>query len=126
VTYSPISELFQDELYQYETPVVVILAKPWDTYTSQEQLLLQKILTSVKVDINGVRIITIPSLSLKSLDLFSRARVLIFGSETAEHIDLYQQTPAQGFIVIKADDLTGLDDSRKKNLWIALRSMFHV
>ncbi len=67
-----------------------------------------------------------PSLSQNSLLPFSPARVLIFGSETDEEIALYQQTPAQGFNVIRADDLTQLDDGKKKNLWIALRQMFGV
>ena len=103
---------------------MVVLAKSWETYSSEEHLLLEKILTSVKINLKSVQMIALPHLSLKSLAVFSPDRVLIFGSETEEEITLYQQTPAQGFIVIKADDLTQLDDSRKKNLWIALRQMF--
>jgi hypothetical protein len=113
-------------LYQYDTPVVVVVSKPWSSYTSDEQLLLNKILTSVKLNVNAVQMVSYHSLSLHALAPMSPGRVLIFGAQTDEEIPFYQQTPAQGFIVIKADDLTQLDDTKKKNLWIALRQMFAV
>lgn len=126
LSYSATSPLFQEEIYQYDTQVMVVLAKAWEEYTSEQQRLLEKILTSVKIDIHSVQMISLPIVSLTSLTNFAPARVLIFGSATKEDIGLYQQTPAQGFIVVKADDLTQLDDSRKKNLWMALRPMFGV
>ena len=123
MSYSPISQLFQEELYHYTTPVIVVLPKAWDEYHHNEHVLLTKILTSVRVDINTVQIISQPSLKLTSLAPFSPSRVLIFGSDTQEDIVSYQPVPAHGFTVIKADDLTQLDDSKKKNLWMALRQM---
>lgn len=126
MNHSAKSELFQEELYLFTTPVIVVLSKPWAEYQPEEQMLLKKILASVKVDMDAIQIVSQPSLALQSLVSFSPARVLIFGSDTGEEIVLYQPTPAQGFIVIKADDLTQLDDSKKKNLWIALRQMFNV
>lgn len=119
-----ISQLFQEELYQYSTPVIVVLSKPWLDYNDEDKILLQKILASVKVDLNAVHIISQPALALPSLLPFSPAKVLVFGSETDEDIGLYQSTPAQGFIVIKADDLTQMDEGKKKNLWIALKQIF--
>ena len=124
--HSALSILYQEELYQYDTPVVVVVSKPWSAYAGEEQLLLHKILTSVKLNMNAVQIVSYNTLSLHSLAPLSPGRVLIFGAHTDEEIPLYQQTPAQGFIVIKADDLTQLDDTKKKNLWIALRQMFAV
>jgi hypothetical protein len=126
VDHSALSSLYQEELYQYETPVVVVLSKSWFAYSEEEQLLLNKILTSVKLNIETVHVLSQASLSLQSLVALSPGKVLIFGTRTDEEIPLYQQMPAQGFIVIKADDLTQLDDTRKKNLWIALRQMFAV
>ena len=117
--------LFQEEVYQFSAPVAVVLSKAWDAYTSDEQLLLKKILSSVKVDFNAVQLLSRASLRLASMKIFTPARVLIFGSEIEnDDIPLYQPTPAQGFTVIRADDLTALDDQRKKSLWTALRSMF--
>lgn len=126
MNHSLLSRLFQEDLYYYTTPVVVVLAKAWDAYEPEEQGLLKKILTSVKIDIDAIHMVSMPSLSLKSLIPFSPVRVLIFGSETDGEIALYQETPAQGFTVIRAEDLTQLDDGSKKNLWTALRQMFEV
>ena len=67
-----------------------------------------------------------PSMDLESLKVFSPSRVLIFGSNLQEDVPLYQATAAQGFIVIRADDLSMLDDQKKKNLWLALRQIFGV
>jgi hypothetical protein len=120
------SPLFQEELYHFSSPVVVVLPRPWNSYSIEEHILLEKILTSVKIDMNAIHVVSRPSLSLAGLQPFSPARVLIFGSDTHPEIPMYQPTPAQGFIVIKADDLTGLDEGRKKNLWLALRQMFTV
>ena len=124
--HAAISSLYHEELYQFATPVVVVLPRLWSSYSVDEQLLLQKILTSVKLNVNAVQVVSYSSLSLQSLVPMSPGRVLIFGAQTDEEIPLYQQTPAQGFIVIRADDLTQLDDTKKKNLWIALRQMFAV
>jgi hypothetical protein len=126
VQHSTLPQLFQEDLYHFTTPVIVVLSKPWDDYPPAEQVLLQKILTSVKIDINAIQIVSRPSITLKSLLPFSPDRVLIFGSETEQEIALYQQTPAQGFIVIRADDLSQLNDDKKKNLWIVLRQMFGI
>ncbi len=126
MSYSVISQLFQEELYKYESPVIVVLARDWADYTSEQQTLLQKILTSVKINISSVQMICLPFISVNSLALFSPARVLIFGAKTNEEIGLYQQTPAQGFIVVRADDLDHLDENRKKELWTVLRQMFNV
>lgn len=118
--------LFQEELYAFTSPLVVILPKQWETYSTEEQSLLQKILTSVKLDLNAIQILAQPSVELKSLLIYSPSRVLVFGSTIREDVPLYSATAAQGFIVIRADDLNALDDQKKKNLWLALRQMFGI
>lgn len=123
---SALNYLFHEELYQFATPVVVVLPRAWDTYAAEDQLLLKKILTSVKVDINGVRMVIGPLIELNLLSIYRPARVLIFGGEQAEPREKYQQAAAQGFMVIRADDLNAMDDQKKKNLWTALRQMFGV
>lgn len=123
---SVLSHLFQEDLYLFSAPVVVVLPKPWESYDPEEQTLLQKILTSVKIDIGAVQMVVHPSIELASLKVFSPSRVLIFGSSIQEDIPLYEATAAQGFIAIRADDLSMLDDQKKKNLWLALRQMFGV
>ena len=121
-----LDHLFQEELYRFTTPVIVVLARPWESYTPEEQLLLQKILTSVKVDINSVKIVIGASIELGSLNVYQPSKVLIFGAEAGEPTEKYQEVAAQGFTVIRADDLSAMDDHKKKNLWVALRHMFGV
>ena len=123
---SALTHLFQEELYRFSTPVIVVLTRPWDAYTTDDQLLLKKILTSVKVDINAVQMVVRPSLDIRSLSIHAPARVLIFGAEPNESLEMYQPVPAQGFIVIRADDLGALDEQKKKTLWVGLRQMFGV
>lgn len=121
---STLTHLFQEELYFITNPLVVVLPKAWESYGTVEQTLLQKILTSVKIDMDAIQMVVLPSVELESLRIFSPARVLIFGSGTNEGVPLYELTVAQGFKVIRADDLCRFDEQKKKNLWIALRQMF--
>jgi hypothetical protein len=120
------SHLYQEDLYRFTNPVIVVLSRAWDSHGSEEKILLNKILTSVKVDINAVRFIVQPRTSLSALSVYGPARVLIFGAELEEALTSYEAVAAQGFIAIRADDLSQLDDQKKKNLWLALRQMFSV
>lgn len=106
--------------------MVVVLPRPWDSYSPDEHILLNKILTSVKVSIDGVNIVVQPRLDLGKLAYLSPGRVLAFCTEGEEGVTLYEETPAQGFTLIRADELDRLDDQKKKNLWMALRKMFGI
>lgn len=118
--------LFQEDIYSFNSPVVVVLTKPWQHFEAEEHALLMKILTAVKVDINAVQMVVQPSIDLKALQVYSPSRVLLFGVTPSEDLPLYETQTAQGFKVIRADDLSALDDQKKKNLWLALRQMFSV
>lgn len=118
--------LFQDDLYSFGSPIVVVLSQPWDVYSPDEHVLLQKILASVKVDINAVQVVSRPSLPLEALQSCQPDKVLIFGSDIEPDVPLYSETTANGFRVVRADDLRNLDDQKKKSLWTALRQMFGV
>jgi DNA polymerase III psi subunit len=118
------SHMFQEELYDVPTPVLIVLSRPWSTYTEADHALLNKILGSVKIDTASVRVLTQKIFSIADLPSSQAAKVLVFGSET--DIAPYQPVQAQAFTVVKADDLTQLDDARKKSLWGALKQMFSV
>ena len=122
-----LSQLFPEDLYQYSTPIVVVLAKDWTSYSEEEQMLLKKILGSVKVDINSVQMVAKPLIDLKALQVYRPSKILLFGANSADdNLPLYQSATAQGFILIRADDLSVLDEQKKKNLWLALRQMFGI
>ena len=119
------THLFQEELYKIPTPVIVVMSQPWASYSEAEKNLLSKILGSVKIDLASVRVITRNSFSISDLPPDQATKVLVFGSETTD-IPPYQAMQAQGFTVVKADDLMQLDDARKKSLWGALKQMFNA
>jgi hypothetical protein len=124
VTTSLEQYLFTSELYDFNTPVVVILSKPWEMIGETEKALLSKILSSVRVSLDSICITTDSNVDLKKLFLAGTKKVLIFGSNTPQEITPYQVSTVVGMNIIKADDLDALDDSRKKSLWAALKYMF--
>ena len=122
-----LSQLFPEDLYQYNTPIVVVLSKDWSSYSGEEQMLLRKILSSVNVDINTVQMVTGALVDLKALQIYRPSKIFLFGANATDgNLPLYQSTTAQGFMVIRADDLSVLDDQKKKNLWVGLRQMFGI
>ena len=122
-----LSQLFQEDLYHFNTPVIVVLSRDWRFYSEEEQMLLRKIVGSVKLDINTIQMVARPLLDLKALQIYRPSKILLFGANAADaDLPMYQSTTAQGFIVIRADDLSALDDEKKKNLWLALRQMFGI
>jgi hypothetical protein len=123
---SALPYLFQEDLYVVPRKITVVLAKPWTSYNVEQRTLLSKILASVKLNLSAVQILTADTFDLKLIPSASTSRILIFGSSTPPSIVAYQPNQAQGFSVIKADDLAELDDQKKKNLWIALKAMFEL
>jgi hypothetical protein len=117
--------LFQETLYQTPSRVMVVMQRNWDTYTPDEKILLAKILAAVKLELASVQIISQAVFSLPSVSAYAPSRVVIFGS-TTEGIKPYEAVQAQGLSVLKADDLSELDDSKKKSLWLALKTMFGI
>lgn len=118
--------IFNETLYDFAPPTIVVLARPWPSYTAAEQVILERLLTAVsRLDpAPVVRVLVHPELDVASLKALSPGRVLVFGSKTQQEVPLYAETTALGLRMIKADDLSALDEPRKKNLWIALKKMF--
>jgi DNA polymerase III psi subunit len=115
--------LYQETLYHITPRVAVVVSKPWDNYSADDKALLSKILASVKLNLAMVQVIAMPVLSFTSLQAYNPAKVIIFGSQ-AEGIKSYEAVQAQGFTVLRADDLPQLDDAKKKSLWLALKTVF--
>jgi hypothetical protein len=118
--------LYQEELYNIRTSLLVVLNREWNTITEDEKTLLSKILGSVRVSPASTQILARPTLSINSLKTLSPAKVIVFGSVLDEAVTPYQNHSVDGVSVIKADDLSQLDDVKKKNLWLALKQMFGV
>jgi hypothetical protein len=123
---NPLTHLYQEDLYQIQPRVVVVLARPWHKILDDEKALLTKILGSVRTNIDSVTLVHQPEVSLDSLKTFNASKVLIFGSQMKIEIKPYEKAEFDSVAVVKADDLNLLDDLKKKSLWGALKQMFGV
>jgi hypothetical protein len=121
-----ITHLYQEDLYKIPSSLTVIIPQQWHKILEEEKALLAKILSSVKVSMDSVAIVTQQHLDWEALAVFKPAKVLIFGSHVQADIKPYESTKLNGITLIKADDLATLDDTKKKSLWIALKQMFSV
>jgi hypothetical protein len=119
------THLYSETIYHTPPQVVVVTARPWESYSPEDRALLSKILASVKLGLPAVKIVNQPALLLASLAAYSPSKVLVFGAQS-DGLKSYETVQAQGFTVLKADDLPALDDAKKKSLWLALKSMFGV
>lgn len=118
--------LYLEELYNITAPIVVIIPKPWHKFLEEEKALLAKILGSVKVNIDSVIIVVQQNVSLEALSVFNPGKVLNFGVPFQDDTRFYENVVLNGICVINADELSYLDDAKKKNLWMALKQMFSV
>jgi hypothetical protein len=122
VSASPLTHLFNEELYTIPPIVTIVINKSWEAITEEHKLLLSKILASVKVGLSSARVVYRDAVTMDDLKTLGGQRILIFGSQL--QINPYENIQAQGFSVIRADDLAALDDAKKKSLWLALKNMF--
>lgn len=113
-------------MYDIASPVLVIIPRPWHNILEAERALLTRILGSVRLKAASVLVQHRPQVTMEQLKAFQPGKVLIFGSSFEPGIPAYTCTELKGFSLIRADDLSDLDEVRKKNLWTALRQMFQV
>ena len=119
---SPLSQLFNEELYTIPPAVTIIINKPWDSTSDDDKALLSKIVGSVKVSLASARVLHRESVNPEELKALASQKFLLFGTEA--QFNPYEHIQAQGFSVIRADELGALDDAKKKSLWLALKTMF--
>ena len=126
---NPIEHLYQEELYNLKQKVLVIIPVPWDTLTESDQLLLAKILGSVKRTLPSVQILALQEAETDDLLFYRPSRIIAFGTSmkiSGKTIQSYKSFKHDQVIVLQADSLDTLDDAKKKNLWNALKEMFLV
>jgi hypothetical protein len=116
----------EDELYSIPSRTMILLDREWTAYAEEEKNLLLKILASVKLSFASVQILHINGLSVNDLLPFNPSKVISFGVPVSPVQKMYEYIPVDEVHIIVADSLGLLDESRKKNLWLALRQMFGV
>lgn len=121
---SALETIFNEELYQVQGPVLVVLPCAWNELSEGEQTTLSKMLTAVKLSLSSVQIITRKTFTLAELSTFSPTKVLAFGSTCSSADKKYQALQLDSLQLILSDSLKTLDDAQKKELWQALKKMF--
>jgi hypothetical protein len=122
VSAAPLSHLFNEEVYSIPPIVTIVINKSWESIAEDHKVLLGKILGAVKVGLSSARIIQRDSVTMDDLKAIGNLKILLFGTQAP--VNPYENIQAQGFSVIRADELSALDDVKKKNLWVALKTMF--
>jgi hypothetical protein len=116
--------LYQEELYQPTDSVAIVINEPWETLREEDKTLLGKILSSVKVSLESVRIIHASHTDLKSLQVYNASKVVAFGASIQESTALYTCHKSGTVSFIASESLAALDDAKKKSLWGALKQLF--
>jgi DNA polymerase III psi subunit len=118
--------LYPEGLFALSLPPMIILDQPWETLTSNEKTLLEKILAAIRQSLNSVAIQYQDSLDLSAW-VEKPQRVIYFG-KLVKGIPLYEAVDANGVTIVTSEslrDISANEDARKK-LWQALKKQFSV
>jgi DNA polymerase III psi subunit len=117
---------YEEELYIVSTKPVVVLDIEWDKIREGEKTLLEKILSSVKLSLNHVKVVCNSKPDVANWTDRPK-HVLVFGSEIAG-LSKNELLDVQGIKLIISSSLENLDkDSEaKKKLWNSLKLMFQA
>jgi len=119
-------QIFTEELYRLPEKVLVILPAPWEALTSDQVLLLSKILGSVKLNLDGVQVLHHTEIELSSLIVNNPSYILSFGTRLIPECKPFSYEIVDDMTIIQSEALEFLDDSKKKSLWLALKQAFSL
>src|SRR5690349_6323849 len=126
---NPIEQLYPEELYQIGPKVLVIIPQAWDATPESDQLLLSKILGSVKRTLASVQILSLSEADADDLKFYNPSKIIAFGSAlkaAGQSIQANKPLRHNQITLLQADNFDQLDEAKKKTLWYALREMFEV
>lgn len=123
---SALENLYQEELYQIPSRVLVVLSKNWEELSTDEIGVLTKILAAVKLRLDAVQVVTRKEFTPDDFATFSPVKILAFGALPNPRANAYEALSIGGTSMVVADALHILDDAKKKALWLALRQMFGI
>jgi hypothetical protein len=119
-------QIFLENLYLIKGKVLIVLPKPWQLHSAEEITLLTKILGSVKLSLEAVQIIYKEDVTLSELSIYQPSAIILFGVNFTPSIKSFSSETIDGITIIHAEALSSLDDSKKKNLWGALKHGFKL
>ena len=118
--------LYAEEIYHPAPMTSVVIATPWNKVTEQERQLLSKILGSVKLSLESVRIIEQPQFNLSTWK--EKPKKVICFSSAPSALAKHEVIEVEGTSLVLSNSLTELmpDDASKRKLWLALKQLFSV
>jgi DNA polymerase III psi subunit len=119
-----VSNTFSEELYSVPLKPVVVLNEEWQNLDERLKVFLEKILSSVKLSTNHVKIVSSSNpdvLQWKDKPVYA----IIFGNEI-QGLAQNELLEVQGTKLIITSSLKSLetDTEAKKKLWNSLKEMF--
>ncbi|MCU0357235.1 MAG: hypothetical protein MUE95_06625 [Cyclobacteriaceae bacterium] len=119
-----IESSFNEELYALPSRLLVLLPAAWKQIPRVELDLLTKILNSVRESPGTIQVLTTQAISIHQLEQLGPKVVLAFGVSVEGVDTFYSVSHKAAFSIIQSHALSELDETRKKQLWSALRSLF--
>lgn len=117
---------YPEQLYNISANPVVVLATKWDKISESNKILLEKILSSVKLSLNHVKVVYHPKPDVLNW-VDQPKQVIVFGSEIPGLVK-NELLDVQGikFIVTSSLEALDKDSEAKKKLWNSLKQMFQA
>jgi hypothetical protein len=115
--------IYTEELYKLPGRVIVLLPVPWETVPEDQVVLLSKILSAARFSLQGVQVLCYKDVQLTQLTIFNPAVIISFGVALTPATALYQPETIEDVTIIQSDELSALTDSKKKDLWGALKKL---
>lgn len=119
-----LEQTFTEDIYNLPGKIIVLIPRPWATISTSERELLGKILSSVKLSLSKIQVISQDKIDLEELSLFKPPVVLSFGCRIKQIDTPFRIVDWNGIRIVEADALNLLNEASKKQLWTALRELF--
>jgi len=118
--------LYSEDLYQPAKKTSIVLSTSWNKIGEDERQLLSKILGSVKLSLESVRIIEQQHFNLSNW--IERPSHVISFSPAPEGLAKYEVIEVEGSSLVLSHSLAELklDDACRRKLWLALKQLFLV
>lgn len=120
---TPQQFIYGEELYQLPARVIVLIPTPWNETSDEEKTLLAKILSAARLSLQGVQILEYKNVAIDTLKVFNPPVIISFGADITPATELYQPKNIDGITIIRSDQLNSLNDVKKKELWVALKTL---
>ena len=117
---------YQEEIFRFKPKPIVVINKAWEQIGEKERELLSKIISSLKISIDSITVVSQPTLNIT----FFKAKTgkLIYFGDLPAGVTRYEVLESEGLSFICSESLSELIDNEpaRKQLWIGLRSLFSV